>query len=96
MDFGDALRALKSGQRIAREGWNGKGMWLSLSGGLTGQYVAAEHFWSLHNAKAAEQQGGFAHVLPAITMKNAKDQIVLGWLASQEDMLSEDWVVLED
>ena len=29
MDFGDAIRALKQGSRVAREGWNGKGMWLS-------------------------------------------------------------------
>lgn len=30
MDFGDALNALRAGQRVAREGWNGKGMWLEL------------------------------------------------------------------
>ena len=33
-DFGAALAALKAGQRVARIGWNGKGMWLSLSGPL--------------------------------------------------------------
>ncbi len=32
LTFGDALVALKAGRRVAREGWNGKGMWLSLSG----------------------------------------------------------------
>ena len=30
MDFGDALNALRSGQRVARSGWNGKNMWLAL------------------------------------------------------------------
>ena len=30
MDFGDAIRALKSGKLVARTGWNGKGMWLAL------------------------------------------------------------------
>lgn len=30
MDFGEALRALKAGQRVQREGWNGKGMWLEM------------------------------------------------------------------
>ena len=30
MDFGDALAALRSGRRVAREGWNGKNMWLAL------------------------------------------------------------------
>ena len=29
-DYGDAIRALKAGQRVARAGWNGKGMWLEL------------------------------------------------------------------
>lgn len=30
MDFGDAIRAMKDGHRVARQGWNGKGMWLAL------------------------------------------------------------------
>lgn len=30
MDFGDAIRALKNGQKVSRAGWNGKGMWLEL------------------------------------------------------------------
>ena len=30
MDFGDAIRALKSGERVQREGWNGKNMWLAM------------------------------------------------------------------
>lgn len=30
MDFGDALRALKAGEKVARSGWNGKGLWLEL------------------------------------------------------------------
>jgi hypothetical protein len=32
LDFGDAIRLLKEGAKVARLGWNGKGMWLSLSG----------------------------------------------------------------
>jgi hypothetical protein len=95
MDFGDAIRALKRGDRVAREGWNGKNMWLSLSGGPKGQYVSHEDFWSEHNAAyAALQPGGMAHVLPCITMKTADGSILMGWLASQTDMLSEDWVVV--
>ena len=35
LDFGDAIRALKSGKRVAREGWNGKGMFLFLVNGST-------------------------------------------------------------
>lgn len=94
MDFGDALRALKDGKRVARSGWNGKGMWLALSGGVVGRMVHAENFWSQANQDYAESLGGKAHVLPCITMKTATGEILMGWLASQTDMLAEDWVVV--
>ncbi len=92
MAFEDALWHLKKGRRIARTGWNGKGMWLSLT---PGRQVQAEHFWSPHNARFAGQQpSGSAEVLPYITMKTADDKIV-PWLASQTDILASDWNVLE-
>lgn len=91
MNFGGAIRALKAGGRVAREGWNGKGMWLSLScNGL--RNVPAAAFWSPHNAAHAMENGGMAMVLPSITMKTATGEILMGWLASQTDMLAEDWV----
>jgi hypothetical protein len=93
LDFGDAIRALKAGKRVARAGWNGKGMWLSLSCDGTRE-VPAENFWSPHNAEHARQSGGTATVLPSITMKTATGEILMGWLASQSDMLATDWVVL--
>ena len=98
MDFGDAIRALKQGSRGAREGWNGKGMWLSLSGPLGGRIIPHTAFWSKNNADYAAQrieQEGHATVLPCITMKTATGEILMGWLASQTDMLAEDWVVVE-
>ena len=69
MDFGNAIRALKDGKKVSREGWNGKGMWLAL------QVPDAHSKMSL----------------PYIYMKTADDKLV-PWLASQADMLSEDWV----
>ena len=93
MDFGDAIRALKVGERVAREGWNGKGMWLSLSCGGT-MRVLAENFWSENNRDFANSQGGTADVLPSITMKTADDKILMGWLASQTDMLADDWMIV--
>lgn len=68
MDFGDAIRALKAGKRVARAGWNGKGMWLE------GQFPDAHSKMTL----------------PYIYMKTADGNLV-PWLASQTDMLSEDW-----
>lgn len=95
MTFGLALEALKKGCKVARKGWNGKGMWLSLSGdaNLT-RYVDEDKFWSKNNSDFALAQGGSARVLPCITMKTADDAILMGWLASQTDMLSEDWEVV--
>ncbi|EPY03494.1 DUF2829 domain-containing protein [Magnetospirillum fulvum] len=93
-DFGVAIEALKAGQRVVREGWKGKGMWLSLSCDGSRQ-VPAENFWSPHNAEFARKNGGMATVLPAITMKTAGGEILMGWLASQTDMLATDWQVVE-
>lgn len=98
MTFGLAIEALKAGKRVARAGWNGKGMWLSLSCDGTRE-VPAEGFWSPHNAEFARQNGGSAKVLPCITMKTVdstgREAILMGWLASQTDMLSEDWSIVE-
>lgn len=100
MTFGLALEALKKGAKVARKGWNGKGMWLSLSGDmLPGEapmtrYVDHDKFWSKNNSDFALTQGGCARVLPCITMKTADDAILMGWLASQSDMLAEDWEIV--
>lgn len=88
-DFGWAIRQLKSGKKVARSGWNGKGMWLALSPGT--QELPAEKFWAPPNREYAAANGGSANVLPCITMKTATGEILMGWLASQTDMLSEDW-----
>lgn len=92
LSFGAAIRALKRGDRVCRTGWNGRGMWLALTQGTPN--LPAEKFWNPHNRAFAEQNGGAATVLPAITMKTATGEILIGWLASQTDMLAEDSMVL--
>jgi hypothetical protein len=95
MDFGEALKALKSGKRVARAGWNGKGMWLALSC-IGTRAVHADNFWAPPNrAYAYTLEGDHANVLPCITMKTATGEILMGWLASQTDMLGEDWEILD-
>jgi len=95
MSFGHAIEAMKDGYRVARAGWNGKGMWIALSGLDGPRQVKAENFWSAHNAAYAETRPEkSAPVLPCFTMKNAQGAIVMGWLASQEDMLAEDWMIV--
>lgn len=91
-DFGLALCALRKGKRVARSGWNGKAMWLALSPGS--QALPAEKFWAGPNREYAEQNGGTADVLPCITMKTADGKILMGWLASQSDVLAEDWEIV--
>jgi len=80
MDFGRALEELKRGGRVARVGWNGKGMWLAL--------IYAEQ-WV---APSGRPYAG-THCLPWIAMKTADDGLV-PWLASQTDVLAEDWLVV--
>lgn len=94
MDFSDALRSLKKGDKISRAGWNGNGMWLSLSGPLEGRRITSDKFWSKNNADYAKACGGDVNVLPCITMKTADGSILMGWLASQSDLLAEDWGVV--
>lgn len=87
MNFGQALEALKAGKRVAREGWNGKGMWLVL--------VRSEQ-WFANFRTADNDNKPFPimrglRALPWIGMKTADDGFV-PWLASQTDLLAEDWV----
>lgn len=69
-------------------------MWLALSGPLAGREIAAESFWSKPCSEFARHNGGSATVLPCINMKTATGEILMGWLASQSDMLADDWMVV--
>lgn len=93
MDIGDAVRAMKDGKRVARQGWNGKDMWLAYSPG--NRALPASAFWSEANARYADSQPGQrVEVLPCATMKTADGKIVMGWLASQADLFAEDWFIV--
>ena len=81
VSFGHAVELLKSGHRVAREGWNGKGMWLGLVN--TGYYDVG---CSVIN--------DIDTLLPWIGMKTADNKFV-PWLASQTDVLAEDWQIVE-
>lgn len=97
LTFGLALEALKMGHKVARSGWNGKGMWIALSPGSPA--LPCSSFWSRPAAEwAFSQEGHSAEVLPCIIMKtinaHGREAILMGWLASQTDMLSEDWAIV--
>lgn len=95
--FGEAIRRLKAGQKVARKGWNGKGMYLYLVHGTTVDKENLRNEASLHlpNDEMAMHGTGVAEFLPHIDMRTANGDVCIGWLASQTDMLSEDWVIVE-
>ena len=97
MDFGDAIRHMKLGRAVAREGWNGKGMWIALTPGSTFPAACAKPGHAAYG-RAVEMGMGphdSVNLLPHIDMRAADGSMVIGWLASQTDMLAEDWHVVE-
>lgn len=92
-DFGEAIRLLKQGKKVAREGWNGKGMFLFLLPAGTIPKTAI-HDPMLRSVLDKNGRDSF-DALGSIRMKTADDKILTGWLASQTDMIAEDWVEIE-
>ncbi len=83
MDFGNAIKALKEGKKVGRKGWNGKGMFLFLVQGSTFKVNRAPLL-------GIYEEGTIIKYQSHIDMKTADDTIV-PWLASQSDILAEDW-----
>lgn len=96
MDFGGAIKALKEGHKVARKGWNGKGMFLWLKPATE---VKAEWCKDPLLKDLAEENGGGILALGTICMythdSTGRKAILTGWLASQSDMLLEDWVIVD-
>lgn len=91
MSFSEALDAAKTGKKVAREGWNGKGMWIAAGDGA--KDLPASQFWNIHSRMHAEQNGGIASVDPYMIMRTASGSICMGWLASQADLFANDWTL---
>ena len=82
MTFGEAIQKVKEGARIQRKGWNGKKQYVELATCLSyknaaGEIVNAEHEAIGNKALAFVGTSG----------------VQIGWLASQADMLADDWIV---
>lgn len=97
MTFGQAIEALKAGKKVAREGWNGKGMWLVMMPALYLPPFNSQEPGAKVNDRTAKHIGEDTPLdcQPYIVMWTALKQWQPGWLASQADMLAEDWVVVE-
>jgi hypothetical protein len=86
MNFGGALAALKSKERVYREGWNGRGMFLFLVEGSTFQVNRAPLL-------GIYPEGTEINYRSHIDMKTVDGSIV-PWVASQTDLLADDWQVV--
>ena len=97
MDFGKAIEALKQGKKVARHGWNGKGMYLWLKPSVT---ITPEMCSDLMLKQEVIANGGAILGLPTICMytcdSTGRRAVLTGWLASQSDMLMEDWVIVNE
>ncbi|MGR6465423.1 DUF2829 domain-containing protein [Rhizobium sp. PAMB 3182] len=91
MSFGHAIEAMKDGHKVARAGWNGKGMWLAIQPGSVITAAQARGGAALGRASEGAEQ---IDILPHIDMRAADGSIVVGWLASQTDMLADDWTIV--
>jgi hypothetical protein len=91
MNFGQAIEALKEGKKVARSGWNGKGMFLVY---VSGSDVAPYHGTPYHDSKIIDDDGR-VKINPHIDMRTATGEMQPGWLASQTDMLADDWSVVD-
>jgi len=111
VDFGKALQEVKNGKLIARKGWNGKGMFVFMrpADELHVSFVAKQikslpqGVKDLYLKDCLDKDGNELELekddvvkfTAYLCMKAADGSIVNGWLASQTDILSEDWIILE-
>ena len=92
LTFGQAIELAKQGKKIARKGWNGKGMFVvanlekTIEIGDVWHPALREYLWT-QPVPAIEH----VPINGYFVMKAADNTLVMGWLASQTDMLAEDW-----
>ena len=85
LNFGQAVELMKIGAKVARTGWNGKGMFL---------YHVPANSYPAQTEVAKKAFGEMVEYGAYIAMKTAQGNVV-PWLASQTDVLAEDWEIVE-
>lgn len=83
MDFGAAIHALKQGDKVARSGWNGKGLSLELQVPDANSKMTLPYIFMQYPATPASSTAPVNHLSARVP-----------WLASQTDILAEDWMVV--
>jgi hypothetical protein len=84
MNFGEAIQSLKNGSKVARSGWNGKGMYL--------YYVPANVYPAVTDV-AVKNFGELVPYTAYVAIKTVAGN-VSPWQPSNNDMLSEDWIIV--
>ena len=84
LDFGDAIKALKRGKKLRRRGWNGKNQYIELAALINYRNPEGVIVMPVHDAIDNK----------AIAFIGTSG-VQVGWLASQADMLAEDWEIVE-
>lgn len=106
LTFGQALEALKHGSLVCRTGWNGKGMFIFMrpEDQLDVNFIintvkslpaSLKKYYEVQESKLNQESIGRVKFTAYLCMKATDGTIVNGWLASQTDMLAEDWEVFE-
>lgn len=101
--FGQALESLKRGRLVTRKGWNGKGMFIfmrpedSLPTNMIVNQVKSlpESFKRWVSDNYGDSETDKIKFTAYLCMKAADGTVVNGWLASQTDMLANDWMIIE-
>lgn len=97
MSFGHAIEAMKLGHKVSRSGWNGKGMFIVVMPALYLPPFDTQDTSRKVNDRTAKWIGENKPLdcQPYIAMYTADEKWVPGWLASQTDMLADDWCIVE-
>ena len=89
MDFGSAIEEMKSGKRVARKGWNGKGMALAYQEGYPDGMPC-----NSNTAKAWGMTEGDMFFCRSYIQMRCADGTFQMWTASQTDILADDWYIV--
>ncbi len=84
MNFGQAIESVKQGEKAKRSGWNGKNQYIELATSIS--YI---------NAKGETINCNHEAIGNKALAFNGTSGVQMGWLASQADILAEDWEVIE-
>lgn len=97
MNIGEAVQLMKNGKKLAREGWNGKDMFVCYMSGIKLPPYSTQGT----NRKVNDRTAAFIgentslNTAPYLVMYNSKKIWQPGWVCSQEDILADDWFVVE-